>query len=62
MSEERRVHEIMEDIADGRSSARKLVYDPYSRSLKASNGYDDPDYVKPMSHQDMNLYGVAPST
>lgn len=57
MSEERRVQSIMQDIADGRSSARKLGYDSSTRSLKALSGYEDPDRVKPMTHQDMNLYG-----
>ena len=57
MSEAERVRNIMQDVADGRESTRKLKYDPATRSMKAASAYDDPDFVKPMTHQDMNLYG-----
>ncbi|MDD5133897.1 MAG: ThiF family adenylyltransferase [Phycisphaerae bacterium] len=56
MTEVERVQNIMRDVNSSKDAVKKLKYDPSTRTLRPASCYDDPDCVKPVTHQDMNLY------
>jgi len=55
MSLQNEVQNAMQSVRNSQESASRLCYNPSTRRLEITGRGNDPDRVKPLCHQDMNL-------
>ena len=56
MSELERLGAIADGIRLGNNKANQLKYDKYSKSIRPSSYYDDPDQTIPITKLDADLF------
>ena len=56
MGLQREVYDAMDKVHRGHASASRLGYNPDTRRLEVTGRGNNPDHVKPLNHQDMDLY------
>jgi len=56
MSEQERVHQIMQEMHRGNDDVDKLEFDPYSKTIRPASSYRDPDKTMVVTPSDMEHF------
>ena len=57
-SEQDRVHQIMQDMAEGNDVGNKLIYDDQTKTIRSTSRGKDPDKTMDVTPSDMEHFGT----